>query len=739
MPFLILTITLVTLNLSYQSPKASAAELANGDDSLVRPQSHVSAPSPAPEAVETPEVVINKTAGVNPTFSAPQSIPTELATLGDGPPAHASVTASTNVAVAPIPHTQTPPTLAQTLPPEVAQTLPRDIPPQILPRDPIPSETDPLPTEPPTPLPPSDQLLQPGEPAPVTPETEPAEQTVRVDGFVVKKFVANSEDSSEIEVFDPVALADLAWWVALNPDNQDIPDSLIQPLRVRHCPDNLLEPPDDSGTPESAPSDTNDIRAAVGPQDLSFDDLLRARSIITQLYIECGYITSGAILPPQVPEDENNIVTIEVVEGRLEDIEVNGLGRLNDGYISSRLELAASSPLNRTELVEGLQLLQLNPLVRRISADLQTGTRPATSILQVDVSEADAAKIEFDTNNNRSPSVGSFQRGITFNHANLSGLGDDFSVTYANTEGSNQIESSYTLPVSPRNDTVNLRAGYTRSDVIEPPFDALEIESESYFYEAIYRHRIFQKPTEELFLGLGFSHQSSQTQLGIKELGPFVLSRGADNDGYTRVSALRFTQEWLRRDPGQVLAARSQVSVGVDLLDATINEGPLPDSRFLSWQGQGQWVRLLNDRDLLLLLRTGIQLTGDTLLPTERFSLGGQSTVRGYRQDAVLTDSGIYTSAEVQIPIVNNRDRQGLYLVPFLDFGTGWNVDSSTDPEDSTLLGTGLGLLWIDSNDRRGSDLTARLDWGIPLISIDSRERTWQESGIYFSIQYLNF
>lgn len=614
--------------------------------------------------------------------------------------------------------------LTQTVP----GNLPRDIPPQILPRDPIPPDTAPLPATPPSPLPPPDQLLQPPGPTLVVPEILPdaAAQTVFVEGFRVEGGT----------VFDPDALADLAWWVALNPD-QPLPQPLIHPLRGKHCPENLLQSSAGSQTQSTKTTDTENTHVAASEtgRELSFERLLRARAAITQLYIECGYLTSGAILRPQTPEDQDNIVIFEMIEGSLEDIEVTGLGRLNPDYIRSRLDLATPPPLNREELVEGLQLLQLNPLVRRISADLQTGTRPANNILQVEVIEADAAKVELDLNNNRSPSVGSFERGITFNHANLSGLGDRFSVTYNNTEGSNQIQGSYTLPVSPRNATIGLRAGYTSNNVVESPFDDLEINAESYFYEATFRHPIFQKPTEELFLGLTLSHQSTQTKLGINDLGPFQLSPEADSDGRTRVSAIRFTQEWIKRNPRQIFAANSQFSLGLDLLDSTINDN-LPDSRFFSWRGQGQWVQLLNDQGLLLLLRTGVQLTGDSLLSMEQFSLGGQDTVRGYRQDEVLTDNGLYASAEARWPVLTVRDRQGvLYLTPFLDVGTGWNTDSSTNQDDdTTLLGTGMGLLWT-----MGDELTARLDWGIPLISVDARERTWQESGIYFSIKFSSF
>ena len=46
-------------------------------------------------------------------------------------------------------------------------------------------------------------------------------------------------------------------------------------------------------------------------------------------------------------------------------------------------------------------------------------------------------------------------------------------------------------------------------------------------------------------------------------------------------------------------------------------------------------------------------------------------------------------------------------------------------------VGVGLGLLW-----RQSDYLTARLDWGFPLVSVDGRNRTAQESGVYFSIHH---
>jgi hemolysin activation/secretion protein len=105
-------------------------------------------------------------------------------------------------------------------------------------------------------------------------------------------------------------------------------------------------------------------------------------------------------------------------------------------------------------------------------------------------------------------------------------------------------------------------------------------------------------------------------------------------------SALRFFQEWTKRTSREVLAARSQFSLGIGLLNATINDEP-PDSRFFSCGGRFQWVRLLA-ADTLLLLRGDVQLADRALVPLEQIGLGGQDTIRGYRQDVLLTDNGAF-------------------------------------------------------------------------------------------------
>ena len=98
---------------------------------------------------------------------------------------------------------------------------------------------------------------------------------------------------------------------------------------------------------------------------INFQQLLEARSKITELYNKEGYITSGAYIPAeQILTD--GVVQIQIVEGKLEDIQITGLGKLKPNYIRSRIALGASTPLNQKELLEALQVLQNNPLIEKI-------------------------------------------------------------------------------------------------------------------------------------------------------------------------------------------------------------------------------------------------------------------------------------------------------------------------------------------------------------------------------------
>ena len=458
---------------------------------------------------------------------------------------------------------------------------------------------------------------------------------------------------------------------------------------------------------------------------LSLPELFEARSTITKLYNDRGYVSSGAYIPPQ--ELNDGTVEIAVLEGELAEINVSGTKHLSNNYILSRIEAAAAKPVKVDDLLSALQLLRSDPLIDNVSAELSAGVRPGTSLLDITIKEADVFNISTSLNNRRSPSIGANQRVVGLNHGNLFGFGDRLNLEYANTDGSDGLDVSYAVPFNAKNGTIGAAYSNSFNDVIEEPFTPLDIESESHYYELNFRQPILLQPDRELALGMSLTRTNSQTFFRDDR---FRLSRGAEEDGETKISAVRLFQEFTTRNSQQVLAFRSLFNIGVDAFNPTINNGDEPDSTFLSWQGQSQWVRQL-DEDFLLLLRGNIQLSGGSLVPIEQFRLGGVDSVRGYRQDLSLGDNGLFASAELRIPVLKFKKIDGLVqITPFFDVGTVWN-SGDLEIDNSTLPAVGVGL-----NFSRGTNFNARLDWGIPLTNVNTDSNSLQEDGIYFSLDY---
>jgi hemolysin activation/secretion protein len=460
-------------------------------------------------------------------------------------------------------------------------------------------------------------------------------------------------------------------------------------------------------------------------RSVTFEELLELRSAIIQIYINNGYITSGAFLPNN--QDLNSgIVQIQVVEGEIKQIEIGGLNRLREGYVRSRLERAISTPLNRQRLEEALQLLQLDPLIEQVNAELVAGSNPGSNILRVSLKEAPAFHAAIGVDNNQSPSIGSVQGSVEVSHDNVLGFGDRLAAQYGRTEGLDFYDINYTIPINARNGALNFRYNNGDSRIIEREFRDIGIRSETQTYSLNFRQPITRTPTREFALSLGLDLRRSQTY--ILDDRPFSFTEGTEK-GESKVTVIRFSQDWVDRGTRRVLAARSQFSLGIDAFDATINNTGT-DGRFFSWLGQFQWVQQLSPRNLLV-ARIDAQLTPNSLLPLERFSIGGVDTVRGYRQNQLVADNGILGSVEVRIPLASDSSR--LQLAPSFEIGTVWN-NRDIDPDPATIASLGLGLRW-----QMTPDLSLRLDYGIPLISVSNRGNSLQDNGIYFSVRYQPF
>ncbi|MGD9973800.1 MAG: ShlB/FhaC/HecB family hemolysin secretion/activation protein, partial [Desulfatirhabdiaceae bacterium] len=378
-----------------------------------------------------------------------------------------------------------------------------------------------------------------------------------------------------------------------------------------------------------------ELAAIVAPyinRELAAEDIEALRQALTVYYVERGFINSGAIIPDQTLADGR--LTFQIIEGELTRIHVESSGRLWPGYVKNRLQLDAGPPLNILELQKRMQLLQTDPRIERLNAELKPGLSRGQAELDVTVEEAVPYQLWFRFNNYQSPSVGAERGEVSGVHNNLLGIGDTLSMTLGRSEGVDpKIELGYLIPLNAHETTLNFQFRKNDFDSVEERFEPLDIESQSDIYTVSLRHPLIRNLTREFALSLGVEHLENSTTL-LDE--PFSFSYGAV-DGESQVTALRFSQEYVQRSPIQVFALTSRFSYGLDLWDATIHDNSdIPDGEFFAWLGQFQWIRKLPLWDSQTIFRTDVQLSNEPLLSLEQMAVGGRYSVRGYRENQMV-------------------------------------------------------------------------------------------------------
>ncbi len=438
------------------------------------------------------------------------------------------------------------------------------------------------------------------------------------------------------------------------------------------------------------------VAAPYTNREVTTEDLESLRTAVTLLYIQRGYVTSGAVIPDQAVMDA--IVRIHVIEGALADINVEGARWLWPGYYRRRIALGAGPPINVYQLQERLQLLQQDPRVERINAELRRGVAPGRSELNVRVLEYRPFKAWLEFNNYQSPAVRAERWLATLAHESLTGNGDRLQFTYGQSIPMNNttgvlplINVSYVLPITAYD--TSLAVAYRRSDfeVVTDPFRALGIEGHTEIFSVTLQQPVYRTLSHLVNLGVQGEYLYNKNLL----LGqPFDFFAGYQN-GVANVAALRFLQDWTYRTQDAIVGMRSRFSVGLDVLDATTNSGPVADGRYFSWVGQLQGLRRFDQyAGTQLLGRMDLQLANDRLFPLEQMPIGGRYSVRGYREISLLRDNAFLFTIEPRFPIARwlfGAREDLIQVAPFFDYARAWAAKGATeDPE--TLMSVGIGL-----------------------------------------------
>ncbi len=476
--------------------------------------------------------------------------------------------------------------------------------------------------------------------------------------------------------------------------------------------------------------------------DNSIKEILKEKLIFS--YTQKGYFfqtINDSTLITIDPKREERLIVIDINEklAGVNKIELEGLNRLNKSYICERIKLARMIPFDIRELENQLKLLRFDPLLSYVEAKLRVNTEQER-ILTVVIRETPFLGMSLGTDNFSPPTLGGERFGLSnLRFRNLTGMGDELSGVYyhSTTGGADVLDITYSVPLNAMNGSIQLKVSPNSQEITQAPFDQFDIREIREYYEITYRQPLLRTPQEEFAISIGFTHEDGQTFIFDNIGVPFGL--GPEENGVSRTSVFKIGQDYVSRDSEGSWSMRSQFNIGTGIWDATINDSPIPDGLFFSWLGQAQRVQILND-DHLLIIQADLQLSPDGLLPTERFIMGGGTSVRGYRQNVRSGDNGFRLSIEDRMTVL--RDAAGtptIQIAPFLDMGYVWNAGDNPNPEifNRFLIGAGLGFLWERPLGVDG--LSLRLDYGIPFVDLEDRGDNIQDDGLYFRVNYQLF
>jgi hemolysin activation/secretion protein len=498
--------------------------------------------------------------------------------------------------------------------------------------------------------------------------------------------------------------------ISAQPDAQSVPPNVL-PNAAPISPQSIyIQRFKIIGSTVFRPWELENVTQPYENQPSTLDDLQKAADAVTRYYLDNGYFTSRAVLADQKIVD--GVAYIQVIEGKLENIEITGNQKVNTRFIKAQIARAQRAPLNQESLENVLRLLRSDPLWANVEASLQEGETLGSSNLSLRLTEAKSRFSSVSIDNHNPESIGKTSLNAILGNRNLTGSGDLWLANYAQslTGGSRRSYFLYQRPFNPMQGTVSLRISPNQFRITQADLKEFDIAGRSDLYELGVRQPIVRQPNEEIALGLGIVRRT-----GVTAVADFLTNA-------SQSTSLRFSQDLLKRDYKGLWIANSQINLGMSKGQATDRE---TNSQFLTWTGQLQRLQFLG-KNHAILAALNWQLTGDSLPANQKFNLGGAQSLRGYPHSFFSADNGIALSIEQQWVLKRNSAGQTLWkLSPFIDLGAFWDhtqsSESSTESSSESnsaksnlYSSAGIGLTWQPMK-----NWSVQIDVALPLRSVD--------------------
>lgn len=456
-------------------------------------------------------------------------------------------------------------------------------------------------------------------------------------------------------------------------------------------------------------------------------DLRAVAQRISAYYRQHGYMLARAYLPPQ--DINNGTVTITILEGRLDHINLNNQSTVRTTHIQALLDtqLPSNQPLQNTDANRALLLLQAIPSVGSVQGSLHPSQVVGSTDLNIDVSAGSRINgyVSMDNNGNRFTGADRLTEGINLN--NLTGLGDQLSLqaVLTNQDRMDYGRVSWDTPIGNQ----GLRLGTAFSSLrysLGEDFAKLDAYGTART-AAVYGSLPLLVTTD--------SHINTNLSLEYQKLTDITGSVDLNNKRHVKAVVLTIDGDFRDRllyTPA-VSAWRIINSVGsVDLRTPSVMA---IDSATAQTSGHYNKVVLSASREQLLpanfsvYLSATAQHSNKNLDSSEQLILGGPNGIRAYPEGEASGDQGWIGKAELRYRLNQNVQLLGFYDVGGIEINRDPYIQQ---PNGRHLSGSGVG---VNAN-WKSFNLKTSLAWRAssepPTSDTDRRPRIWVQGSYVF-------
>lgn len=413
---------------------------------------------------------------------------------------------------------------------------------------------------------------------------------------------------------------------------------------------------------------------------------------ITNLYLNSGYITSRAFMSMPQNRLKEGVLEVRIVEGRVS--EMQGIKRREYWTAFPWVE---GEVLNLRDIEQGLEQMNRLPSNRATMDVKPSPDKEGQSDIVISNTPQGRIRLGGYGDNAGSENTGEWRAGARLAADNLLGLNEQFNFNYATAPSynsdhrdSNSYSGNISLPFGYWTFTYSLSRSDYRSSF------AMPISGERYYYYGNSLNHNFT--TDRVLWRNQFSKASLAVGLTYK-----------DSNNYSQVADIKIRNEASSRSltvlsfelpvtfylPSSVLYLKPGYQRGTRWLGA-LRDSDSPYEQ----QAQFNLVKFYGYHSIRwggvsLSTALDIQSSRDELFSSEALYIGGEYSVRGFRDDSIQGDRGFTLRNDVSLDLNSLFGTQSELLAiftpgVFVDYGY---VDSnSAYAEHADLWGAGASL-----------------------------------------------